>query len=81
MIFIIVVTVTMVILVLVLIAVIVCLKHNMNKTVKKVNVIKPQTTYYISFSYIIDEMSIMTQVIVNTKSSVSNIIYVYKVKM
>ena len=64
----------MVIIVLIaVIIVIVCLKHTkIKKTMDKSNVINPQTTYYMSVLYIIDELSIMTQVTVNKTSPVSD---------
>ena len=69
----IVVTVTTVILVLIAaIIFIVCLKHNKTKTVDKSNVIKPQTTYYMSVLYIIDELPNDETVTVNKTSPVSN---------
>ena len=67
----IVVTVTMVILVVIaVIIVIVCIKHTKTKTMDKSNVIKnTQTIYYMSVSYIIDELPIKSQQVTGNKIS------------
>ena len=65
--------VIIIILVLTAVIVIVCLKHTKTKTVDKSNVLKPQTIYYMSVSYIIDELPIeSSEVTINKTSPVSD---------